>query len=177
MKRALILSLLALGAIANAQTRRIAFEGTQALTKLELKDIAPDFPSDWSGYKYLVLEMRTSTPQRFHLIVVDKTGVRRLGFQPVGQGVWFRAAVPLALFQGRDQSGFDMASATNRPFHSYWLSVWGPFGPMLTANAHYLEGLGDLGLNDRMTARAELQQAVQTSPDLLGARTALASIQ
>ena len=62
MKRALILSLLALGEIANAQTRRIAFEGTQSLTKLELKDIAPDFPSDWSRYKYLVLEMRTSTP-------------------------------------------------------------------------------------------------------------------
>jgi hypothetical protein len=135
MKRALILSLLVLGAIANAQTRRIAFEGTQSLTKLELKDIAPDFPSDWSGYKYLVLEMRTSTPQRFHLIVVDKTGVRRLGFQPVGQGVWFRAAVPLALFQGRDQSGFDMASATNRPFHSYWLSVWGPFGAINNVQA------------------------------------------
>src|ERR1035437_4321884 len=134
MKRALILSLLVLGAIANAQTRRIAFEGPQSLTKLELKDIAPDFPSDWSGYRYLVLEMRTSTPQRFHLIVVDKTGVRRLGFQPVGQGVWFRAAVPLALFQGRDQSGFDLASAHNRLFHSYWLSVWGPFGQLDRAN-------------------------------------------
>ena len=48
---------------------------------------------------------------------------------------------------------------------------------MLTANAHYLEGLGDLGLNDRTAARAELQQAVQTSSDLLGTRTALASIQ
>ncbi len=48
---------------------------------------------------------------------------------------------------------------------------------MLTANAHYLEGLGDLGLKDQTAARAELQQAVQTSPDLLGARTALASIQ
>jgi tetratricopeptide (TPR) repeat protein len=48
---------------------------------------------------------------------------------------------------------------------------------MLTANAHYLEGLGDLGLKDRTAARAELQQAVQISPDLLGARTALASIQ
>jgi Tfp pilus assembly protein PilF len=48
---------------------------------------------------------------------------------------------------------------------------------MLTANAHYLEGLGDLGLKDRTAARSELQQAVQISPDLLGARTALASIQ
>lgn len=48
---------------------------------------------------------------------------------------------------------------------------------MLTANAHYLEGLGDLGLKDRTAARAELQQAVQISPDLLGARNVLANLQ
>jgi len=130
MKNALILSLLVLGASANAQPRRIAFEGAEAVKKFELKDLGPDFPSDWSPFAYLVMEMRTSTPQRFHLIVQDKSGVRRLGFQPVGQNVWFRAAVPLQLFKGRDQSGYDLASANNRPWHSYWLSVWGPFGPI-----------------------------------------------
>jgi tetratricopeptide (TPR) repeat protein len=45
-----------------------------------------------------------------------------------------------------------------------------------TANAHYLAGLGYLGLNDRVAAKAELQQAAQLSPDLLGPRTALASL-
>ncbi|MGB7759532.1 MAG: DUF5107 domain-containing protein [Bryobacteraceae bacterium] len=45
-----------------------------------------------------------------------------------------------------------------------------------TANAHYLAGLGYLGLEDRAQAKAELSQAVQLSPDLLGARTALASL-
>jgi len=135
MKKALILSLLALGTIANAQTRRIAFEGTHPLRKFDLQGLGPDFPSDWSAFHYLVMEMRTSTPQRFHLIVQDKTGARRLGFQPVGQNVWLRAAVPLSLFEGRDQSGFDLASATNRPWHSYWLSVWGPFGPIANVQA------------------------------------------
>ena len=130
MKNALLLSILVFGAIANAQTKRLAFEGTQPVQKFDLKDLGPDFPSDWSAFEYLVIEMRTSTPQRFHLIVQDKTGPRRLGFQPFGQNVWFRAAVPLRFFKGRDQSGFDLASATNRPFHSYWLSVWGPFGPI-----------------------------------------------
>lgn len=42
------------------------------------------------------------------------------------------------------------------------------------ANAHYLLGLGYLGLSDQAQAKAELGLAVQTSPDLLGARTALA---
>ena len=130
MKNALILSVLAVGALANAQTKRLAFEGIHALQKFELKDLGPDFPSDWSAYDYLVLEMRTSTPQRFHLIVQDKTGVRRLILQPFGQNVWLRAAVPLRFFKGRDQSGFDLASANNRPLHSFWLSVWGPFGPI-----------------------------------------------
>ena len=45
-----------------------------------------------------------------------------------------------------------------------------------TANAHYLAGLGYLGLKDQVQAKAELTQAVQISPDLVGARTALASL-
>jgi tetratricopeptide (TPR) repeat protein len=44
------------------------------------------------------------------------------------------------------------------------------------ANAHYLAGLGYLGLHDQVQAKAELTQAVQISPDLVGARTALASL-
>jgi len=45
------------------------------------------------------------------------------------------------------------------------------------ASAHYLAGLGYLGLDDREKARAELSEAARTSPDLLGARTTLAEIQ
>jgi tetratricopeptide (TPR) repeat protein len=45
-----------------------------------------------------------------------------------------------------------------------------------TANAHYLAGLGYLGLKDQAQAKAELSQAVQINPDLVGARTALASL-
>jgi Tfp pilus assembly protein PilF len=37
-------------------------------------------------------------------------------------------------------------------------------------------GLGYLGLNDQAKAKAELTAAVQLDPDLLGARTALASL-
>ena len=55
MKAALILSLLALGAVASAQPRRLVFEKPEAIEKLTLKDLGPDFPSDWSGYDYLVL--------------------------------------------------------------------------------------------------------------------------
>jgi tetratricopeptide (TPR) repeat protein len=45
-----------------------------------------------------------------------------------------------------------------------------------TANAHYSMGLGYLGLGDAAKAKTELSQAIETSPDLLGARTALAGL-
>jgi tetratricopeptide (TPR) repeat protein len=45
-----------------------------------------------------------------------------------------------------------------------------------SANAHYAIGLGYLGLGDAAKAKTELSQAVETSPDLLGARTALAAL-
>jgi tetratricopeptide (TPR) repeat protein len=52
-----------------------------------------------------------------------------------------------------------------------------PQSPRLrSADAHYSIGLGYLGLGDAAKAKAELSQAVQTSPDLLGARTALAAL-
>lgn len=46
---------------------------------------------------------------------------------------------------------------------------------LVAADAHYLAGLGYLGLKNAASARDSLDQAVQMSPDLLGARTALAS--
>ena len=54
-------------------------------------------------------------------------------------------------------------------------------GPALStrvrlADAHYLTGLGYLGLDERAQAKAELSQAVEISPDLAGARVALAAI-
>jgi tetratricopeptide (TPR) repeat protein len=42
------------------------------------------------------------------------------------------------------------------------------------ADGYYLAGLGYLGLNDQADAKAELSQAVQISPDRMGARAAMA---
>ena len=52
-----------------------------------------------------------------------------------------------------------------------------PLSPRLrAANAHYTIGLGCLGLGDAAKAKSELTQAVETSPDLVGARAALAAL-
>ena len=45
------------------------------------------------------------------------------------------------------------------------------------ADAHYLTALGYLGLDNRAQAKSELSRAVQLSPDLVGARSVLATMQ
>jgi Tfp pilus assembly protein PilF len=45
------------------------------------------------------------------------------------------------------------------------------------ATAHYAAGLGYLGLNDRPNAKKELKEALEASPDNVGARSALADVE
>jgi tetratricopeptide (TPR) repeat protein len=75
-----------------------------------------------------------------------------------------------ALFQGLVQSGQNELQPQPAP------PAGGRGSRARAANAHYLAGLGYLGLQDQVQAKAELAQAVQISPDLVGARTALASL-
>jgi len=111
-------------------SKRLTFGGVTAEFKWARGDLDPTFPSDWSGYTYLVMELKNSTPQRFFVRVHTPDGVRVLRIQPVGQGVWYRAAIPLQYFKGKDQSGYDLASTINRPQNSFWMSVEGPFGSL-----------------------------------------------
>ena len=119
--------------IGGAETKRLVFEGIKSEHQWTLKEL--DFPADWSSFRYLALELRASTPQRFHLIIRNKDGLRRIVIQPFGQNVWFRAAVPLRFFQGRDEAGYDMASVYNKPTNSFWMSTWGPYGPLNAVEA------------------------------------------
>ena len=92
-----------------------------------------------------------------------------LAFQKLGQ-----TEKAQTLFQGLVQSGQD---ELQQPAPSGGGRGRRAIAPRVrTANAHYLAGLGYLGLKDQSQAKAELSQAVRISPDLLGARTALASL-
>ena len=114
---------------------KATFEGKTAEHKWALKDLDAQLPSDWSDFSYLVMEVRTSTPQRFSLWLHTTNGKRRLMLQPFGQNVWLRASIPLQYFKGRDQKGTDLASASNRRTKSFWMSVWGPFGDLKSVEA------------------------------------------
>ncbi len=117
------------------QPLQVTFQGRVSEHKWTLEQLDPQWPSDWSPYEYLVLEMRASSPQRFSLWIHTADGKRRVMFQPLGQNIWLRASVPLQYFRGRDQRGNDLASANNRRWDSFWLSTWGPFGDLKRVEA------------------------------------------
>ena len=82
------LALLAAVARGADEPRKLAFEGVLSEHKIALADLAPGLPSDWSDYTHLVLEMRTSTPQRFAIWAYTADGPRRIEIQPFGDSTF-----------------------------------------------------------------------------------------
>ena len=142
----LVLPLLTNTVLALDEPVTVTFAGKVSEHKWPLAQLDPQWPSDWSGYEYLVLEMKASSPQRFSWWIHTANGKRRIMFHPYGQGVWLRASIPLQYFRGRDQRGNDLASANNRRFDSFWLSTWGPFGDLKHVEA--LSVVMDYPLNE-----------------------------
>jgi len=58
-------------ATAPCQPKRVVFQGTQTSQTWALKDFDPALPSDWSGFDFLVLEMRLSAPERLEFRIHD----------------------------------------------------------------------------------------------------------
>lgn len=100
-----------------------------------LEQLDPGLPADWSEPGFLVLEMRTTSTQRFSLWIHTASGKRRIMFHPFGSNVWMRASVPLQYFKGRDARGMDLASTNNRRTDTFYFGVWGPFGALKDVQA------------------------------------------
>jgi hypothetical protein len=130
MRFVLILAFFTLAADgALADPVKATFEGAAPEFKWTLQELNPDLPSDWSGYEYLTLELRSSTAQRFEFRIFTTNGLRHVRLQPF-QGAWIRAALPLAYFRRPDRQGFDLASLGNKSRVSYWINLMGPYGSL-----------------------------------------------
>lgn len=136
--------LLAAVQFAGAAPRRVVFEGEQSEHKWTLKDLDPNLPADWSGYDFLVLEMKASSPQRFNLIFYSGDRVQRRQMQPLAN-VWIRAAVPLQYYRQPNRSGHDLASVGKVPRDSFWISTGGVYGPLNAVEAIGLSMQAPLG--------------------------------
>ena len=94
-----------------------------------LSDFDPALPVDWSDYKFLTLEFRSSASQRFEFRIFTTNGMRHVGLQPF-QGAWIRASLPLAYFKQPNTQGHDLASLGNKPRVGYWINLLGNYGPI-----------------------------------------------
>jgi hypothetical protein len=106
----------------NAEPRRVVFDGVNTEYKWPLKELAPDLPSDWTDYNFLVLEMRASSPERFQLQIFTKDAVVAKRIQPF-QNTWVRAAIPLVYFRRAAREGSDLAATYNKHRESYWINI------------------------------------------------------
>ena len=124
-----LLSLLAAAGSARGETRRAVFEGAGTEHTWALKDLDPALPADWSGFQFLVLELRVSSPQRFDLRIHDAGGVRSVRLAPV-PGAWIRSAVPLSFFTQAARSGNDLASVHNKARPMMFINLSGTPGEL-----------------------------------------------
>jgi hypothetical protein len=120
--------------LASAEPKSVIFNDNSSSARWTLHELNPELPTDWSGYDFLTLELRSSTAQRFELRLFTTSGVRKVRLQPF-QGAWIRAALPLAYFEKRDQQGFDLASLANKSRAGYFINLTGSIGPLISVEA------------------------------------------
>jgi len=133
----MVVGVLAAAEFASGQSRRAVFEGAGKEVAWPLKDFDASLPSDWSGYQYLVMELRLSSPQRFDLRIHDAGGVRSVKLAPV-PGAWIRSAVPLNFMTRPASSGNDLASVHNKARPMMFIN--------LSGNPGALTGVKEIGV-------------------------------
>lgn len=77
--------------------------------KWAIDELNAKLPKDWSNSEFLTFDIYATSPQRFNLVLHDKTGERRITVLPF-QNAWVRASIPLIHFQRRNVVGHDMAA-------------------------------------------------------------------
>lgn len=105
----------------------VKFEGTISDKKWALSELTPELPADWSPFKYLTFDMKSSTTQRFDLILYDAEGIRKLRINPF-QGAWIRVSIPLIHFQRMNTWGQDMAAIGKTPRPACWIQFTSSVG-------------------------------------------------
>ncbi|HEU5078803.1 MAG TPA: hypothetical protein VFT72_06300 [Opitutaceae bacterium] len=138
-KLALLILLLGIYSIGSAQKPVvIVFQENKTVpgTKVELSRFDKNFPTDWSNYKFLVLEMKCSTAQRVYVGLNTATGYNELRIIFYGVGGLIRTAIPLEYFDAPPAGAHDLAATYNhkRPL-SYINLDRGTRRPLVGVNA------------------------------------------
>lgn len=154
MKKTLFYSLIivSLFAITSCKSKTVVFEfskeKTMAGKKIPLKLFDKNFPTDWSNYNYLVLEMRTSTAQRVYVGLTTDEGYNELRFIFYAPGGWIRTAIPLTYFRDLPAGAHDLAATYNHKRPLSYINIQ-------HGTRHPLVGVDSIGFRMHMPVRDE----------------------
>ena len=135
--RALVVAFLSglMALSADAAAVKATFSSEVAKTEWLIGEIDPTLPTDWSDARFLVVEFRSSTSQRFELGLVSDEGNVSKRIHPFA-GVWTRAAIPMRFFRDGLGDADELASTVNQPRASYWINIEaGGHAPIRTVRA------------------------------------------
>lgn len=97
---------------------------------IPLDKLNKELPTDWEDYEYMVLEMRTSTAQRFLLGIETDSQVyeKRMHLMPQA---WVRVSIPLTYYREKPKPGADLAATVNKPLKVGFMHIeGGAVGPL-----------------------------------------------
>jgi hypothetical protein len=105
-----------------AAPQKASFASDISTAQWPLADFDAQLPVDWSDAEFLVLELRSSTSQRFELGLVSDEGNVSKRIHPLAN-VWVRASIPLRFFRQGLGDADELASTVNQPRNSYWINL------------------------------------------------------
>jgi hypothetical protein len=122
-----IFSLLILNQGCAPKTFKIRFDSSKEVSgaKFAIKDISPGLPRNWDDYNYVVLEFKSSTPQRFQVGFTTETGYNELRVMSYTANGWNKLAIPLRFYRELPGAARDMAATYNQPRYTGWINLGG----------------------------------------------------
>ena len=106
--------LLAGGCAPKEHSFRVHFDKKTKEVMWAVKDINPDLPADWSGYKYILIEVKVSPACFFHFGLKTESGLLENKIMPYPD-TWLRMSLPLAYYRKVSMEGIEMAELWGKP--------------------------------------------------------------
>ena len=125
-------TLLLLSCGSNLKKNEFTFDSSKSMDSHEFKlaSLGQNIPDNWEAYKYLVIEMRSSTAQRFLLGIDTDNGLheKRTHIFPKA---WVRLSIPLEYFREKPRPNNDLAATVNKPLSVGFMHIeGGTVGPL-----------------------------------------------
>ena len=112
----------------NAQKAvKIQFDSNKEVSgkKFAIKDISPGLPTNWDGYNFVVLEFKSTTPQRFQVGFTTETGYNELRVMSYTANGWNKLAIPLRFYRALPDAAQDLAATFNQARYTGWVNLGG----------------------------------------------------